>query len=81
MSNSKGGPVKNSINVINSSTGRVSEGDTFTSVDSIGNAKHLQPARKKAVDPSNVVSGLGRKNFQPPHDLKLQSQEKKAGDR
>ena len=69
--NNKGGPAKNSINPINSS-------NAFKSNDS----EHLQPTRKKAIDSTNMgASASSGSAFHPPHDLKLQSQEKKAGDR
>ena len=71
MNNSKEThPHKSSINTINNSSGRLADGENFQSVDS---SHHVQAHRKKAID-----AGHAPKQSQ---DLKLQSQEKKAGDR
>ena len=53
---------KSSINAINSSSGRLADGDNFHSVDS---SNHIQAMRKKAID-----AGHAPKQSQ---DLKLQS--------
>ena len=63
--NNKGGHPKNSINSINSSSGVKENPDAFRSIGSTGgNSQHLEPTRKKAIDPTSV-GGAGP-NFEAP---------------